>query len=134
VRARLLKRNLGIPLKVVNRVRCYRPVAQTGFSASIPSLGRHADGCASSELIVLDVYRGMIADASYNRAIHHKSEPYAIVQTHRPVDGGFHGLPWQKGFAGGKKQPLAADIQAMADAHSVQNKSKSGTPALDCQA
>jgi hypothetical protein len=90
-------------------------------------------GRASSELILFDVHRSLIAGDSYDRAFNNKSESYAIMQTYRPVDTGFNELSWQKEFASRKQQTLAADIQALADTHRVQKESSSHPPALDRQ-
>jgi len=85
----------------------------------------------SSEFVLFDMYRRLIVGASHDSALNNKSESYAFMQTHRPVDRSFNGLPWQKDFAGRKQQTLAADIQALAYTDSVQNESKSHPPAPD---
>jgi len=79
---------------------------------------------ASSELILFDEHGSIIAGASHDRAFNNKSEPHAFMQTYRPVDKGFHGLPCQKGFAGSKQQSLAANIQALTDTESLQTESR----------
>jgi hypothetical protein len=50
---------------------------------------------AGSESVFFYAHRNMIASFPHDRAFDIECEPYAMVQTSRPVDGSFNELPWQ---------------------------------------
>jgi hypothetical protein len=77
-----------------------------------------SDGC-SALLQVLNSYFAIcivniIARSFQNGAGDDKFEPHAIVEAHRPFDGGGEDLPWQEGLGGRKTQFLAGDVHTLA--------------------
>jgi hypothetical protein len=84
-------------------------------------------------LIPFDPHRSLSVGVPHNWTFENEHEPHAIVQKHRPVDGGFNDLPGLKGFSGGKEQTRAADIQGFANNDRAQSVCGFNLPAPDCQ-